>query len=156
MGKTVRGSEWWDYKITSILGTVYATSFLYQIPLAALFPFFFFLLAALIPGASYVSLLNDLTDLKEDKLAGKRNRLEGKSKTYSLTLIFACLAVGLVISFFLSKTSLLLYCCAWIVFTLYSLPPIRLKKRGILGVIADALGAHVFPQVFAISRSLRR
>ncbi len=149
--ETIRSSEWWDYKITAILGTVYATAFLYQIPLAALFPFFFFLLAAIIPGASYVSLLNDLTDLKEDKLAGKQNRLEGKPKYYAVLLISICILFGVIIGFFLSVTTLILYCCAWIIFTLYSVPPIRLKKRGILGIFADASGSHIFPQLFAVS-----
>ena len=147
----VRSSEWWDYKITSILGTVYATAYLFQIPLAALFPFFFFLLAALIPGASYVSLLNDLTDLEEDKLAGKQNRLEEKPRYFALILIAVCIFAGVIAAFFLSGITLVLYCCAWIVFTLYSVPPFRLKKRGFLGVLADASGSHVFPQLFAIS-----
>lgn len=150
IGKTVRSSEWWDYKITSIFGTGFAASFLYRIPPSELFPFFFFLLAALIPGASYVSLLNDLTDLKEDGLAGKTNRLEGKSKAYALTLIFGCLSAGLIVGFFLSKRWLTAYCLAWIIFTLYSLPPVRLKNRGVFGVAADALGTHVFPHLFAI------
>lgn len=149
LAKTTRSPEWWDYKITSILGTVYATLYFNQF-----FPsgsIFFFMLAALVPCASYVSLINDWTDLEEDKLAGKENRLEGKSRGYALALIFACLSIGLIVSFFLSKLSLILYCCAWIVFSLYSLPPFRLKKRGILGVVADASGSHLFPQLFAVS-----
>ncbi|QNK63158.1 hypothetical protein H7F33_01125 [Pedobacter sp. PAMC26386] len=43
---------------------------------------------------------------------------------------------------------------AWIVFSLYSLPPVRLKKRGIWGVLCDAMGAHLFPALFITSSLL--
>ena len=35
--------------------------------------------------------------------------------------------------------------------TLYSLSGIRLKERGILGVVCDALGSHVTPTLFALA-----
>ncbi|HRH45601.1 MAG TPA: UbiA family prenyltransferase, partial [Pyrinomonadaceae bacterium] len=62
-----------------------------------------------------------------------------------------CLILGTIISVFLSKISFILYLSAWIVFTLYSVPPMRLKHRGIWGILADSLGANVFPQLFAVS-----
>lgn len=147
----LRASEWWESKFAPLFGTIYATSWLFQIPFINLFPVLAFLLIALLPGASFVSLINDLTDLEEDKLAGKNNRLEGKSKKYALTLIFVCLILGVIVSFFISKTSFTLYLAAWMVFTCYSVSPIRLKHRGVWGALADTLGANVFPQLFAVS-----
>jgi hypothetical protein len=44
---------------------------------------------------------------------------------------------------------LTLYAAAWIAFTLYSVPPVRLKARGLAGVVADASGAHLFPTLLA-------
>ncbi|MBX7170218.1 MAG: UbiA family prenyltransferase [Pyrinomonadaceae bacterium] len=147
----LRISEWWESKFAPLFGNIYATCLLLQIPFINLFLYFAFLLTALLPGAVFVSVINDLTDLEEDKIAGKTNRLEGKSKLFAGSLIAICLAFGILISFFLSKITLALYLCAWFVFACYSVPPIRLKKRGIWGVFADTLGANVFPQLFAIS-----
>ena len=41
------------------------------------------------------------------------------------------------------------YGAAWLAFSAYSLPPLRLKTRGLLGVMADASGAHLFPALVA-------
>lgn len=149
--KPLRTSEWWESKFGPLFGTIYASCILFQISFINLFPFLAFVLIALLPGASFVSLINDLTDLEEDKLAGKANRQEGRSKKYAISLIFICLVIGLIVSFFLSKISFSLYLGAWVVYSLYSLPPIRLKHRGIWGVLADTLGANVFPQLFTVS-----
>jgi 1,4-dihydroxy-2-naphthoate octaprenyltransferase len=43
------------------------------------------------------------------------------------------------------------YLGAWAAFTLYSLPPFRLKERGIAGVFADAAGALLFPALVAVA-----
>jgi hypothetical protein len=45
---------------------------------------------------------------------------------------------------------LLAYLSAWIAYSFYSLPPIRLKARGFAGIIADACGAHLFPTLTAV------
>ncbi|MEQ1689473.1 MAG: hypothetical protein ABL874_12955, partial [Sphingopyxis sp.] len=42
-----------------------------------------------------------------------------------------------------------LYGGSWVAFTLYSLPPFRLKARGVAGIIADTSGANVFPALLA-------
>jgi hypothetical protein len=47
------------------------------------------------------------------------------------------------------------YLGAWAAFSLYSLPPIRLKARGVAGVLADASGAHLFPTLVAIGLVFR-
>jgi hypothetical protein len=39
----------------------------------------------------------------------------------------------------------------WVSFSLYSFPPVRLKKRGVMGVIADACGSHIFISLLMVS-----
>ncbi len=41
------------------------------------------------------------------------------------------------------------YLAGWIAFSAYSLPPFRFKGRTVLGLICDAVGAHVVPAVLA-------
>ncbi|MEZ5347478.1 MAG: UbiA family prenyltransferase [Pyrinomonadaceae bacterium] len=146
-----RGREWWEFKIAPIFGSVYATAIVLDIHLISLLYFLPFILIALIPGAVYVSVINDFTDLEVDEKAGKKNRLQGQSKSLVFVTIFLCVAIGVAVGFFLNPVSLIFYLGAWIAYSLYSLPPVRLKVRGFSGVLADALGANVFPQLFAVA-----
>jgi hypothetical protein len=43
------------------------------------------------------------------------------------------------------------YLGSWVAFSAYSLAPFRLKKRGLAGVLADASGSHLFPQLLAVT-----
>src|SRR4029077_12941145 len=47
------------------------------------------------------------------------------------------------------------YVGVWAAFSLYSIPPFRLKGRAALGLIADASGAHLFPVLVAALLALR-
>ena len=109
-------------------------------------------LLALIVCASYVSVLNDLTDAKDDQASGKPSRWMGESRIYPALLLAACVVAGCGFLIIWRKDSLLFcaYLLCWLVFTLYSTPPFRLKVRGIWGVLADASGAHLFPTLFAV------
>ena len=109
-------------------------------------------LPALIVCASYVSVLNDLTDAKDDQASGKPGRWTGGSRIYPALLLAGCMAAGSAFLIVWRKDTLLFYAylLSWLAFTLYSAPPFRLKVRGIWGVLADASGAHLFPTLFAV------
>lgn len=152
--KLARAGEWWGYKVASVLATSYATVGLFKQPLWPLAPYLLLLTLALTIGAIYVSILNDWTDRADDQVAGKTNRLANKSKLFfGVTLgLFLVAGLGLAAYFWqLNPLSSLLYLGSCAVYSLYSLPPIRLKVRGLAGVLADALGAHLFPNLFAVS-----
>jgi 4-hydroxybenzoate polyprenyltransferase len=114
-----------------------------------LWPTFVATLAGVACAAAYVSLINDLTDLEEDAAAGKYNRLAHRRRWYRWTSLGAVVAVGVAIAVVAWRDDPLvlgLYAGPWLAFSLYSLPPLRLKARGAWGVLADASGAHLFPQ----------
>jgi 4-hydroxybenzoate polyprenyltransferase len=115
------------------------------------------ILLSLVPGAAYVSVINDLTDRDEDLAAGKPNRLAGRSRGYAALLIAITAGAGLVFCFLWRRDTLLLslYLAAWLAFSLYSLPPFRWKTRGFLGVLCDASGAHLFPTLVAVVLTFR-
>ncbi|SFB20088.1 UbiA family prenyltransferase [Algoriphagus aquimarinus] len=150
-----RTQEWWEPKLAPILSIGLLTIHVYAFESAAYgMGFLFFLFVSLGIGASYVSLINDFTDLEEDLKAGKSNRLLGVSKSKQRLLISATL-VGILIAIYILLPfveGLLLFLGALLVYTLYSVPPFRLKNRGGWGVLADSLGAHAFPSmgIFAI------
>lgn len=150
--QTLRAGEWWEFKLAPLFAVVYATAYLLELPLASLWPLFILALAALVPGAAYVSVLNDLTDLEEDLASGKANRLVGRSRAFVAGLLLCCILPGLAVALYWRKDTLLLalYLAAWAAFTLYSVRPIRLKSRGLAGLLADAAGAHLFPTLLVV------
>nr|WP_256366322.1 UbiA family prenyltransferase [Mucilaginibacter sp. L196] len=111
------------------------------------------LLTSLIIGAAYVSIINDITDIKHDHAAGKSNYMANLSLSTRLALAAFCVITGgiFMCAFYSDKISLCLYIMSWVAFSLYSIPPVRLKTKGIWGVFADACGAHLFPSCLIIA-----
>lgn len=153
----VRALQWWDYKLVPILSAFYATAVVQGVPLASIWPSLLALLLAIAPCAAYVSLINDVTDRADDRRAGKPNRMAEKPAWQMALLLGAalCVAVGFGIFWRDDLALATAYLCAWAAFTLYSVPPFRLKNRGILGVVADASGAHLFPTLTAALLAFR-
>jgi len=72
-------------------------------------------------------------------------------------LVAVPVLIGIAMAWRWRGDSLLLaaYGAAWLAFSAYSLPPLRLKTRGIFGVMADASGAHLFPALVAALLAFR-
>lgn len=146
-----RAKEWWEYKFPPMFAVAYLIILNNPYPFHHSIPLILLLLSAITLGAMYVSFLNDATDVAEDAKAGKKNRIAAYTTFQKTVLVLLPLVVGVcIIGVFLNSFSYaaLFYCAAFIAFTLYSLPPFRLKERGVAGIIADALGSQVFPTLF--------
>ncbi|MCH5597633.1 UbiA family prenyltransferase [Niabella ginsengisoli] len=112
------------------------------------------ILLSLVVGAGYVSIINDITDIDDDLAAGKTNRMASASKTLRFVLPFICILIGvsfIVFFYWPDYLSCIFYLIPWILFSMYSFRPIRLKNRGILGVFADAGGSHIFTSLLMVS-----
>jgi 4-hydroxybenzoate polyprenyltransferase len=155
--QSIRAIEWWDYKLSPLFATIYATAYLLGVPILTLRTMLVLALVSLVSCAAYVSVINDLTDREDDAASGKTNRLAGKSRAFVWLLLACCIAPGAMAALYLRGDLLLLilYCAAWAAFSLYSIPPARLKNRGLLGVLADASGAHLFPTLFVVALVFR-
>jgi 4-hydroxybenzoate polyprenyltransferase len=151
--ENIRTHDWWEYKIPPLLATAYATALLLHVSFQQLWPLLLLVLFALLPGAAYVCVLNDITDMEDDRLCGKANRMTGRSAWFRFFALAACLLPGLVACWLLRNypLTLSLYAADWLAFTLYSTPPFRLKVRGIWGVAMDASGAHLLPTLWTAS-----
>jgi 4-hydroxybenzoate polyprenyltransferase len=149
-----RTNEWWEYKLAPVLATAYASAYLLGIPLYELAGVLAVLLLALVPGAVYVSLLNDVTDREDDRRSGKPIRFAGRFPSAAWAAVAISLLAGAAIAALAWRAERLtigLYAGAWIAFGAYSVRPLRLKERGAAGVLADAAGAHLFPHLLAVS-----
>ncbi|HEX8584078.1 MAG TPA: UbiA family prenyltransferase [Allosphingosinicella sp.] len=157
LARVARAGEWWEYKLVPIFAMFYATALVADLPLHSLWKSALLLLLAVGAGAVYVSVLNDVADRHEDLAAGKHNRVVGRSPAFVALLLAVPIAVGLAVAWNWREDPLRLYpyLAAWTAFTLYSLPPFRLKARGVAGVLADACGAHLFPTLVAVAIVLR-
>ncbi len=147
-----RAYDWWDHKLPPVLAVFYGTLFLSRHSVAVAVPAALALLVAVAAAAAFVSVVNDLADRGDDAAAGKLNRMAGRRRWEAALLVGVPLAVGLVllIAWRRELPLMLAYAGSWIAFSLYSLPPFRLKKRGFAGVAADAAGAHLFPSLTAL------
>ncbi|MFL6333096.1 MAG: UbiA family prenyltransferase [Pyrinomonadaceae bacterium] len=153
MSRIARAAEWWEFKLSPILATAYATAYLLKLSIISLWPQLLLTLVALAACAAYVSVINDLTDFNDDLASGKANRLVGKSRAFVTAALACCILPGGIVALHWRGEPLLLslYLASWAVFTLYSLPPFRLKSRGVFGLLADASGAHLFPSLLAVA-----
>lgn len=101
---------------------------------------------------SFGQLLNDLTDVSQDLRSGTQNLVARRGVVARIALFAAALAVGLAPWWWLPTTPAIaaLLAAEYLLFALYSLPPFRLKNRGILGPVADALYGYVVPNAVAV------
>ncbi|MEE8390343.1 MAG: UbiA family prenyltransferase [Anaerolineae bacterium] len=102
---------------------------------------------------TYGYLINDLSDVELDRRAGKQNTFHGMSRAKA-TLVVA-LVFGLVVVCGLSFVRRPDFLPLWIVWTLtatfYSLPPVRLKERGVLGLAATIAAQQPLPAAMAFA-----
>lgn len=148
-----RFNNWWSVIIPQILGWIYYSelgsdqSFLIaDWHKVALF------LGGVLAISSFGYVFNDYCDLDSDKISGKGNSLSGFSSLGRITLVIFPLIIGiicwaLVRAGFIANT---LYTLQILALIFYSAPPIRLKRRALLGVLADAFYGHINPAFFTI------
>lgn len=146
-----RASEWWEYKLLPLLAVFYAGATLHRLTPAQWAWTGALLVLAVLPGAVFVSVVNDLADRGADAAAGKRNRMAQASPLVAALALAAPAAIGLAWCLAWRDRPALVapYLAAWLAFIAYSVPPLRLKARGVLGALADAGGAHLFPALLA-------
>ncbi|HEY4111638.1 UbiA family prenyltransferase [Puia sp.] len=151
--KTIRASEWWGYKVAPLLAIGYATAMKSGKSLAESSPYLLYIMLAMVLGAAYVSVINDITDMEEDLAIGKKNRMAGvaPSRRWIFPAVALVAGAAYIATFYPHVLIMALAAMPWIAFSCYSIPPIRLKKRGIAGVLADASGAHIFTSLFIVA-----
>jgi len=109
------------------------------------------LLLSVVAAAVYASVINDLTDRADDVAAGKRNRVGDRPRAVA-ALFAVAVGVGFTFAWLWRDDTPLMSCylAIWLAFALYSIPPVRLKARGLPGVLCDAAGEQMFPTLVAV------
>lgn len=102
---------------------------------------------------AYGYLINDLADVELDRRAGKSNAFHGMSRVKAALVMAVVSSVMVVCGLpFVRRSDFL---PLWIVQTLaatfYSLPPVRLKERGVLGLVATIAAQQPLPAAMAFA-----
>ena len=108
------------------------------------------LLSIGIAGLGYV--MNDIKDFKDDLQNNKPNLFNKFSKSQSVLLVvlFALLSIFPWLYLPTDKYTFYLLVIEFLLFFVYAFPPFRLKEKGFLGIITDALYAQVVPSLLAV------
>ncbi|MEM7479623.1 MAG: UbiA family prenyltransferase [Acidobacteriota bacterium] len=143
----LRLGDWWPHLVPVVVACLYGSLVLGAEPaaMARKLPGF---LVALVALATFGYTLNDLCDAAQDRRAGKPDALAGAGGAkIRLGLVVVSLAVGLVAWATVEAPALATGFLALhlLLLMVYSVPPLRWKERGLLGVLADALYGHLLP-----------
>lgn len=147
----IRADTWWEYKISPCLAVAYATCLEVGAAPQVFWSALLLVVSAPIPVAAFAAVLNDLTDREDDLAAGKQNRLAQAHALVPWSLLALCVGLGAAITpLFQTAAMKLFYWLGWLAFVLYSVPPARLKRRGLWGAVADTLGANTVASGMAV------
>ena len=148
-----RVDNWWYSKVAPAIAISYCAALLYQVPAWETARSILLIAFIGLCAGSYGHIINDVYDIEVDRNAGKRNHMTRFKPWQRFALCALTLGLGFVPALFVSfsRTSLLLIAVEFLLPTIYSIPPIRLKGRGALGLVCDSFGAHLVPCLYVIS-----
>ena len=146
----VRADDWWAYKIPPLLAVIYATAIRFPVAAQA-WTVALGAVGAIVLVAIFGYLLNDIADIESDRRAGRRNSIDAIGQRRAIAALTAPLTGVFILGWWIGDPVVQgLLALNLLLPTLYSVPPVRWKVRGLLGVLADAGGAHVLPTAIVI------
>jgi len=91
--------------------------------------------------------INDFADREADRRAGKPNAMDKSRSAAAVAWLFSLLSVGLavIVPFLSGMWDWLAVASSYCLAIAYSLPPLRLKERGLAGLLACALAQRSLP-----------
>jgi 4-hydroxybenzoate polyprenyltransferase len=146
----VRWDEWYDSKVPLFLVCMYYAALSRPAPGARLLGEMGFLLVLLCAYAAFGHMVNDFSDRRVDRAAGKRKVLATFSEPRARALVLLAALAGpiLAVVFYFERPDVIAVVgIAYVLAALYSLPPARLKERRTLGLIAAAVAQRTLPAV---------
>lgn len=143
--------DWLEYKIPQILIPIYLVILNSDYSFNSIdnnIKGFITLLIGVILGATTISIMGEYYDITQDKLAKKKNGFKNLTKKQTTTVLLCTIIINIAFLYIIKTPLLIPYILSIIIFFFYYVPFIRLKEKGVWGVIADSLGSHVFPSLF--------
>jgi len=104
-------------------------------------------------GTAFGYLINDFADVELDRRAGKPNVFHEISRARAALVVAAAFGIMVACGWpFIRRPGFLPLWVAWaLAATLYSLPPVRLKERGAIGLAATIVAQQPLPAAMAFA-----
>lgn len=149
----VRFGNWWTHKIPPLLLVVYVELIRRHASLGTSVAAICVLVLCVSCVAAYGHVVNDWCDIADDERAGKPNAMRGVhvGRRTALCVGFIVAGFAVLAPFSDAWPARIALAVNFLWPTLYSIPGVRLKERGLLGVLSDAAGSHVTPTLFAFA-----
>lgn len=149
----IRFDNWWFAKMPPLLAAAYLLILLGGLDIGRAVPVLGGFLLSIICVASYGHVVNDLFDVEADRRAGKANAVARFGPRRAIVIAIASALAGWLIAVLAEypALALLLVALNYVWPTIYSVPCIRLKERGLWGVASDAAGSHITPTLLALA-----
>ena len=148
-----RSSTWWDFKLPPVLFVFYLLLGTMEFDLFGTVRLLAVVVVVVASAASYGHVVNDISDVESDRVAGKQNAMADSSPTRrgAFLVLFGLTGFTPLLLARTEPISCLLLSTIYVSVTLYSIPPIRTKERGVLGPICDAAASHTLPTLLVLS-----
>ena len=147
-----RLTEPWRYKAPFLISIVYFFLYVNSVRFSDALLAVACALCAICGFAGVGYLSNDVSDREADRKSGKPNATLGLSHS-RMVVLFALFGAVAVLPWTVfvpvDRTWVTLLVLEFLLFALYAVPPFRLKERGLLGLVTDALYAHANPALLA-------
>jgi 4-hydroxybenzoate polyprenyltransferase len=156
MLRLVRFDHWFTQKLSPLLVLAYALLWGMQAALGDSLRTLLFVLLSICCVAAYGHVVNDWFDIESDAKARKPNSLSAiapATRFLAAALLFISGFGVLALDPNFDRLWPLL-ALNYLLPTIYSIPPLRLKERSLAGVVSDALAAHLMPALL-VSLALR-
>lgn len=146
----LRVQAWFFPKLPPLLAVGYAQVLLTGASPGSALRNWLLTVASIFCLAAYGHVVNDLSDLESDRRAGKPNSLERLSPVARIWVCALVAVVGLSALLVLPGAAAAVLVADYVLATAYSLRPVRLKERGLLGVLTDATAVHALPTLYVV------
>lgn len=143
----IRWEEWYDSKLPLLAAMAYCLAVRYPLPWPDAVARYSLSIIFCALFLAYGYAVNDYSDLKIDKLAGKGKLIAEIPRTNTLVFLIALVLLGIValLPYYHDQEVILAVVLCYMLATAYSLPPIRLKERGIAGLLGSAIAQRSLP-----------
>ena len=146
----IRTDNWFSQKLPPLLAVAYALLLVGQVDPTTALRGVPFIILCLCSVAAYGHVVNDILDIQADAFGAKRNVMVEVSPGGRRLIVVALLVLGAagLLALPWSPVGMGLLALNYLLPTIYSAPPFRLKEQGLAGVVSDTLGSHVVPTLF--------
>lgn len=142
-----RWEEWYDSKLPLLAATAYYLALRYPLPWPDAVARYSLSIIFCALFLAYGYAVNDYSDLEIDKLAGKKKLIAEIPRIKTLVLLIALVLLGIIVllPYYQDRKVIVAVVLCYMLGTAYSVAPIRLKERGIAGLLVSAIAQRSLP-----------